>query len=116
MDDKVTLSAQMASEVGPVILINKFNVKPEEVDQLLDAWAADAAFMKAQPGFIWTQLHRGIAGSCVFVNYAVWESVNDFKRAFTHPEFQAHIAHYPPSVTVSAHLVQKVAVARICVG
>lgn len=38
--------------VGPVILINKFNVKPEEVDQLLRAWAADAAYFKSQPGFI----------------------------------------------------------------
>jgi hypothetical protein len=30
----------------PVILINKFNVKPEDVDQLLKAWAADAAYLK----------------------------------------------------------------------
>jgi hypothetical protein len=29
--------------VGYVILINKFNVKPEEVDQFLQAWASDAA-------------------------------------------------------------------------
>jgi hypothetical protein len=36
MDEKITLSEQMEEEnVGPVILINKFNVKPEEVDQLL---------------------------------------------------------------------------------
>ncbi|MBV8381471.1 MAG: antibiotic biosynthesis monooxygenase, partial [Planctomycetaceae bacterium] len=75
MDEAVTLQQQMGKEVGPVILINKFNVKPEEVDQLLKAWAADAAWMKQQPGFISTQLHRGIGGSCVFVNYAVWDSV-----------------------------------------
>jgi hypothetical protein len=35
MDDKVTLFAQMEEEGGPVILINKFNVAPEEVEQLL---------------------------------------------------------------------------------
>jgi heme-degrading monooxygenase HmoA len=45
--------------------------------------------MKQQPGFISTQLHRSIAGSSVFVNYAIWETVDDFKRAFTNPEFQA---------------------------
>jgi Antibiotic biosynthesis monooxygenase len=73
MDDKITLSEQMEEEVGSVILINKFNVKPEEADQLLRAWAADAAYFKSQPGFISTQLHRGIGGSCVFINYAVWE-------------------------------------------
>ena len=66
MDEKVTLSAQMEEEnVGPVILINKFNVKPEDVNQLLKAWAADATYFKQQPGFISAQLHRGRGGSCV---------------------------------------------------
>jgi hypothetical protein len=54
-----------------VILINKFNFKPEEVDQLIAAWSADAAFFKLQPGFISAQLHCGIGGSGVFINYAV---------------------------------------------
>src|SRR5919201_542393 len=95
---KITLSEQMEEKnVGPVILINKFNVKPEEVDQLLRAWAADAAYFKSQPGFISTQLHRGIAGSSVFINYAVWESTEHFRRAFSSPEFRAKLAHYPPS-------------------
>jgi hypothetical protein len=40
----VTLAAQLQEESNhPVILINKFNVKPEDVDNLLKAWAADAA-------------------------------------------------------------------------
>jgi hypothetical protein len=42
--------------VGPVILIHKFNVKPEDVDQLLKGWAAEATYFKQQPGFISTQL------------------------------------------------------------
>ncbi len=64
MDENVTLAAQLEelkdSRGVPVILINKFNVKPEDVDQLLKAWAADAAYLKQKPGFISTQLHRGI--------------------------------------------------------
>ena len=40
------LSAQMEEDVGPVILINKFNIKPEDVDQLLKAWTADAKYFK----------------------------------------------------------------------
>jgi heme-degrading monooxygenase HmoA len=88
MDETVTLQQQMGQEVGPVILINKFNVKPEEVEQLLAAWAADATFFKQQPGFISAQLHRGVGGSGVFINYAVWESVAHFRRAFSQPEFQ----------------------------
>jgi hypothetical protein len=51
----------------------------------------------------------------VFVNYAVWESVEDFKRAFGNPEFQAKMQDYPSSAQASAHLVKKVAVAGICV-
>ena len=40
MDAKVTLRDQMGTEVSPVVLINRFTVAPEEVDQLLKAWAA----------------------------------------------------------------------------
>ncbi len=50
-DENVTLFAQMEDKGGPVILINKFNVKPEEVEQLLKAWAADAVVMQQQPVF-----------------------------------------------------------------
>jgi heme-degrading monooxygenase HmoA len=116
MDARSTLSAQMEQEVGPVVLINTFTVNAEEAPQLLKAWAADAAWMKQQPGFISTQLHRGIAGTSIFLNYAVWESTEHFKRAFTHPEFRSRLEHYPPSTTVSPHLFQKLAVPGICVA
>jgi len=115
MDERVTLRKQMEENVSPVILINSFNVKPEDVDQLLNAWAEDAAWMKQQPGYISAQLHRGIGGSGVFINYAVWESVEDFKRAFGNPEFQSKLGHYPSEASVSPHLFQKVAVPRICI-
>jgi heme-degrading monooxygenase HmoA len=110
MDEKVKLATQMDSRAGPVILINKFNVEPDDVDQFLKVWAADSAIMKRQPGFICAQLHRGIAGSCVFLNYAVWESTEHFKRAFNNPEFQSSIKGYSESTTASPHLFKKVAV------
>jgi quinol monooxygenase YgiN len=116
MDDRVTLHHQMGLDVGPVILINTFHVTPAEVDQLLTAWAADAAWMKRQPGCISIQLHRGIGGSGVFLNYAVWESVAHCQRAFRHPDFQAALQAYPPSAVASPHLFQKVAVPGICVA
>jgi heme-degrading monooxygenase HmoA len=112
MDEKVTFSEQREEEnVGTVILINKFNVKPDEVDHLLRAWAADAAYFKQQPGFISTQLHRGIGGSSVFVNYAVWESTELYKRAFNNSDFQSKTSEYP----VSSYLFKKMAVPGICV-
>lgn len=116
MDERVTLQMQMEENTSPVILINKFNVAPEDVEALVEAWTDDAAFMREQPGYISTQLHRGIGNSCVFINYAVWESVEDFKRAFNNPEFKAKLSHYPSSMESSPHLFQKVAVPRICVG
>ena len=115
MDERVTLRDQLAEEVGPVILVNTFKVAAEDADQLLAAWAADAAYLKTKPGFISTQLHRGVAGSGVFFNYAVWESVEAFRNAFCDPHFQATFAQYPDSTVASPHLFQKVAVPGICV-
>jgi heme-degrading monooxygenase HmoA len=114
MDERVTIRDQLGDAGGPVVLINTLTVKPEEAEQLLDAWANDATWMKQQPGFISTQLHRGIAGSGVFLNYAVWESTAQFRQAFTNPEFQGRLAQYPPSVVASPHLFRKVAVPGIC--
>ena len=116
MDEKVTLSEQLKENVeGTVILINKFNVKPEEVDHFLRAWALDAAYFTQQPGFVSTQLHRGIGGSSVFVNYAVWESTELYKRAFNNSNFQSKTSEYPASTVAPPHLFKKVAVPGICV-
>lgn len=116
MDEVVTLGQQLGQDVSPVILINKFNVKAEDVDAFLTAWAADAAFFKRQPGFISTQLHRGIGGSCVFINYAVWESVALFRQALSQPEFHEALKNYPPSAVGAPHLFEKIAVPNICVA
>ena len=114
MDPTVTLADQLEDEGGSVVQINTFVVPPAEAEALLAAWTADAAIMKRQPGFVSTQLHRGIAGSGVFLNYAVWESVATFRAAFTNPEFRARLADYPVRATVSPHLFRTVAVPGIC--
>jgi heme-degrading monooxygenase HmoA len=116
MDERVTFQEQLQQNTGPVVLINRFNVAPEDAEQLLQAWAEDAAFMKQQPGYISTQLHRGIAGSTTFINIAVWESAQALAQAFGSPEFQAHIARYPDSAFAAPHLFEKTAVPGICVS
>lgn len=116
MDANVTVRDQLQENTGPVVLVNTFRVDGEEADQLVEAWAEDAAYFKRQPGFISAQLHRGIGGSNVFLNYAVWESVEHFRQAFGNPEFQKHLQAYPPSTVGSPHLFRKVAVPGICVG
>jgi heme-degrading monooxygenase HmoA len=115
MDEKITILEQMDKNVGSVILINKFNVKPDDVEHFLKAWAEDASYFKKQSGFISAQLHRGIGESCVFINYAIWESSKAFKNAFNKPEVQSRLERYPPSVVASPHLFKKVAVSGICV-
>jgi quinol monooxygenase YgiN len=115
MDELVTYREQLQEEDGDVVLINQFNVAPEHVERFLEVWADDATFMKQQPGFISTQLHRGTSGSSTFVNVAVWESARALGRAFQSPEFQARAARYPVDAVVAPHVFKKVAVPGICV-
>lgn len=39
MDESISLEKQLEEEVSPVILINKFNLDPQDVNQFLRAWA-----------------------------------------------------------------------------
>jgi heme-degrading monooxygenase HmoA len=107
---------QLGSEVSPVVLINMFQVAEADVPALLRAWEDDANWMKRQPGYISTQLHRAIGASNLFLNYAVWESVAHFRAAFNHPDFNAALAKYPASVVASPHLFSRVAVPNLCTG
>jgi hypothetical protein len=61
-------------------------------------------------------LSEAIAGSCVFLNVAVWESVAHFRNAFADPKFQEKLSHYPSSAAASPHLFRKVAVSDVCVA
>jgi heme-degrading monooxygenase HmoA len=116
IDEQVTFLQQLKEDGGPVVLINQFNVAPEEADQLLDAWAHDAAYMKRQPGFISAQLHRGTAGSAAFVNVAVWESARALGDAFESPGFADRAGRYPRSAVAAPHVFQKIAVSGVCVA
>ncbi|HET6640619.1 MAG TPA: antibiotic biosynthesis monooxygenase, partial [Nitrososphaeraceae archaeon] len=92
------------------------DVNPNDIDQFFKAWRGkDTTIIKQQSGFISAQLHRVIAGSCTFINHAVWESSEHYKKAFNRPtnpslstlmDFTAD--------TVSHHLFRKVGVPGIC--
>ena len=112
MDRRVTLAQQIENAGdGPVILVNKFDVAPDDISQFLTSWAEDASYFKRQPGYISAQLHRGVAGSGVFLNVAVWESVEHFKRAQAGFRPKA-----PENVVAAPHLFRKVAVSDVCVA
>jgi heme-degrading monooxygenase HmoA len=116
LDPKVPIFRQVHAEQAPVVLVNLFEVAPQDAPGLLEAWAEDATWMKRQPGFISTQLHEGIGGSATFLNYAVWESVAHFRRAFEHPDFKRSLERYPATTVASPHLFKRVSVPNLCVG
>jgi quinol monooxygenase YgiN len=124
MDERVEFKEQIAEKInGSVILINKFNVEPDKVEQFLKDWTEDAKGFKQQPGFISTQMHKGVGKSSVFINYAVWESLEHYKEAVKKIIFSSDtpspILKYDKyddeSLVISSHLFKKIAVPGICV-
>jgi heme-degrading monooxygenase HmoA len=116
MDPAFPIECQLAVDASPVVLVNVFTLDKADEHALLEAWEHDARFMKQQPGFISTQLHRAIGESPTYLNYAVWETTAAFRAAFTNSEFLARLSGYPSSTVATPHLFQKVAVAGICVA
>lgn len=114
LDPAFPIDQQLQGRVGPAVLVNLFTLAEADIPALMAAWEKDANWMKQQPGFLSTQLHRAIGGSCMFMNYAVWESVDHFRAAFTHPDFVKALAAYPSSAVAQPHLFVKVAVPNLC--
>jgi hypothetical protein len=99
MDRTVTLADQLKDEGGAVVLVNTFVVPPEDAGPLLAAWAADAAIMKRQPGFISTQFtgrrrQRRVSELCRLNRSA-------FSRAGFAPRVPGAAPRYPESATAS---------------
>jgi heme-degrading monooxygenase HmoA len=116
LDPNFPIERQLGIEAGPVVLVNVFTLDKADEPAFLKIWQDDAAFMKRQPGFISTQLHRALGENPTYLNYAVWESTAAFRAAFSNPDFQAKLSAYPSSAVASPHLFQKVTVAGICVA
>ena len=114
LDPACPIEQQLQGTASPVVLVNLFSVAEADTAALLAAWEKDATWMKRQPGFLSTQLHRAIGGSCMFMNYALWDSVDDFRAAFTHPDFVNALAAYPSSAVAQPHLFARVAVPNLC--
>jgi heme-degrading monooxygenase HmoA len=114
LDPAFPIERQLQATAAPVVLVNLFSVDAADVPALLAAWEKDATWMKRQPGFLSTQLHRAVGGSSMFVNYALWDTVDHFRAAFTHPDFVGALAAYPSSAVAQPHLFSKVAVPNLC--
>src|SRR5215471_9269578 len=97
LDPAFPIERQVGLDAAPVVLVNVFTLDKADEPIFLQAWQNDALFMKQQPGFISTQLHRAVGESPTYLNYAVWESTADFRAAFSHPAFRAKLSAYPSS-------------------
>ncbi len=75
-----------------VILINPFEVSTEAPEGVfLQAWDRAADYMRQQPGFLSSRLHRALAPDARFrfVNLAEWSSPAAFQAAVTSEQFRA---------------------------
>jgi heme-degrading monooxygenase HmoA len=74
-----------------VTLINVFTVEPKNQQRLLDLLAeATKAVMNGMPGFVSANLHKSLDGTKV-VNYAQWQSREEFEAMFDNAEAAAHM-------------------------
>lgn len=116
LDPAFPIDRQVALDANAVVLVNVFTLDKADEQAFLAVWQDDAVFMKRQPGFISTQLHRALGDSPTYLNYAIWDSTAAFRAAFMHPQFRAKVSAYPSSSVASPHLFQKVAVPGICLA
>jgi heme-degrading monooxygenase HmoA len=116
-DPHTSIEAQVHSDHhGPVIMISTYVVEPGKMDVFLEAWTVQAKIMRKQPGNLGGQLHRGIGGANVYVNYATWESLGAFRSAFENPEFWEAHKNMPEEFVARQLLVEKIAVPGLCIA
>lgn len=116
LEPRATIASQLDDTAGPLVLLNVFTLDAKDAEQFLKAWAAESDFFSEQPGYISTQLHQGVGGTTMYVNYAVWESAAAFAAAFRDPKFKETGEQFPASVVALPHLVRKIAVPGYCVA
>ncbi len=70
-------------EPHPVVLINVFQVPEGSLDETVVFWEAARDFLKDQPGYLSTALHRSLLPDARFqlVNIARWENAEAFRNA-----------------------------------
>jgi heme-degrading monooxygenase HmoA len=122
MDKNVTINDQIEKEQenkngDSVILINKFDVSPDKIEQFLKDWAETSSLFEQQPGFITTELYKGIGKSSIYISYQVWKSIDDFKKGsssvLNSDDVNSRLAKYNDSLVISSHLFRKAVVPGI---
>lgn len=73
------------------ILLNAFEVRPDQIADALAYWEEAAEIMRAADGFLSTELHQALSPEARFqlVNRAEWQSPGHFQAAIESPAFTA---------------------------
>lgn len=116
MDETVPFFSQLGQTSKPVTLVIQFNAPAKDEQRFLEAWRNHGLCMRKFAGYIGEQLHKGIGGSDVDINYSTWESVEQFAAAFGSQESQACVGAYPDDVMLAGQLLEKIAVEGVCKG
>jgi quinol monooxygenase YgiN len=108
LDPHTPMFAQFKEKTGPIVLANTFVVPTEKTEAFLALFRRQAEFMKAQPGFVSLQMHKGTADSRLLMNIAVWESTEALATAFADPEFQRMAAESPEDIVSYPHIYERI--------
>lgn len=113
LDPRVSLADQVHSDHdGPVVMVSTYIVEPAEADEFLATWCELSRIMRAQPGNLGAQMHRGIGGANIFVNVAEWETLDAFRAAYERAAFWDSEKKVPEGVIARPILVEKIAPSR----
>ncbi|MFJ8162520.1 antibiotic biosynthesis monooxygenase family protein [Streptomyces sp. NPDC096136] len=108
LDPNTPMFAQFKEKTGPIVLANTFFVPKERTEEFLSLFRRQAEFMKAQPGFVSPQMHKGTADSRLLMNVAVWESTEALAAAFASPAFQRMAAELPDDIVSYPHVFEQI--------
>ena len=79
------------------VLINLFEVPAGADEGFVAGWERARDFLRAQPGYLATELHRSLADDADFrfVNVAHWQSPATFQAALSQPAFPGRELPFP---------------------
>ncbi|MFF1924711.1 antibiotic biosynthesis monooxygenase family protein [Streptomyces sp. NPDC058221] len=108
LDANTPMFAQLKEKTGPIVLANTFFVPKESAEAFLVLFGRQAEFMRAQPGFVSLQMHKGTGSSQLLMNVAVWESTAALGAALGSPEFQRMAAEFPGDIVSYPHIFEQI--------
>ncbi|CAG9946211.1 unnamed protein product [Clonostachys rosea f. rosea IK726] len=108
--------SQLETDASPAVFINTFVLRSHKDEEgFLTNWARDGNHMKSQYGMLSGQLHRSVGPEGnIFVNIAVWESTEAFRKAFSDPEFKKYASGYPEGTIAYPVILSRIAVSGVC--